>query len=233
MTIDRAHHGRRYGIAQYRYPLSYVLAGMTLDLRSAAGDAMRWDFTGPDRVTLTRGEHSEVSVYECLPVAEDIYLVSFEIAPLFAVVDLVRGRVLEVDVAADAETAYAIEGALDPGAAPIEATDDMTGTSVSWILGDGRDLRFDYVSANESRQSWSPRHDRVHDLPARYYTLAEGLYVVVARTAAPPGIDLPQGLNRLVMVQDFRKVVLGGVAVSAVFNERVLFSGYGTFRDAS
>ncbi|MDQ1205355.1 MoaF N-terminal domain-containing protein [Microbacterium sp. SORGH_AS_0862] len=233
MALDRARHGRRHGIAQYRYPLSYVLAGMTLDLRSPEGDSIRCHFTGVDRVTLTRGAHSEVSVYECLPVAEDIYLVSFEIAALFAIVDLARGRALVVDVAADTEIAFTIEGAIDGDGAPIAATDEMTGTSVSWVLGDGRELRFEYLSESESRQSWSPRHDRVHTLPTRYYTFADGVYVVVAKTAAPPGIDLPQGLNRLVMVQDFRKVVVGGVALSAVFNERVLFSGYGAFRDAS
>lgn len=232
-TTDRAVHGTRYGIAQYRYPLSFVLAGKTLSLTGADASTARMEFTDRERMTFTRDGQAEVSVYQCLPVAEDVYLVSFEVAARFAVIDLARGRVLLIEVDADTETAYAIDGHAAPDQLGIALTDEMTGTAVRWTLGDGRHLSFEYLSDHESRQSWSPRPDRVHTLPTRYYSLGEGLFVVIAKTAAPPGIDLPQGLNRLVMVQDFAKVVLGGAALSVVFNERVLFSGYGTFLDPS
>ena len=228
--MSLARSGRRYGIGQYRYPRSFQLAGDRFTVVSADGSSGVLEFLDRERLTwAVDGAEAELSYYECIPVAEDVYFVSFEIAPRFAVVDLARGQLFLVDVATDEAVVFAIDGLRSADEIDAGVTDEMTGTSVTWTFGDARYLKIEHLSAAQSRQSWSPRDDRLHVRPTTALRIADGLYLVLAHTAAPPGIDLPQGLNRLVMVQDFERVVTVGAATSVVFNERILFSGYGAF----
>ncbi|MEV6349728.1 MoaF N-terminal domain-containing protein [Actinoplanes sp. NPDC051851] len=220
MTL--ANTGEQHGIGQYRFPRSYFLTGKSYGLTAADGARIRLEFLDRERVRID----GELSFFDCVPAAEDVYFVSLLVAARFIVLDLKRGHAVVVD---DTLAFFAIDGLRDAGDIAAGLTDEMTGTSVRWHLGAERYLDQQYVSDKESRLAWSPRPDKARSCRTAFAALGDGLFLIEADNHAVPGLDVPQGLARLVMVQDFHRVLVTGCAYSSVFNDRILFSGYGEF----
>jgi len=231
--MSLATRGLRHGIGQYRYPHSYQLEGSVFTLTVEGGARVELAFLDRSRMTRTDADGgAELSVYECLPVAADVYFVSFEVGNRFAVLDLAAGRAVLIDADAGSHLIGMIEGFGGAAAGETPADDaDMSGTTVAWVLGDGKEVRQRFLAPGTVQQSWSPRHDRAHDCAAIEIPLGRGLYVVDVRGFAGPRLDVPQGLGRLILVQDYERMTAVGAVLSTVFNERVLLSGYGRFLD--
>jgi hypothetical protein len=230
--MNRTANGLHHGFAQYRYPRSFQLAGAGYAATTADGHRTTLEVLDHERLTIAVDDGpTTLSYYEAFHVATDVHLVSLAVADRVLVLDTARGHLVDVDLAVGTQRVSALDGVRSPDDVDVVATDEMVGTDVRWTVGDGASFTQEYCSGSTDRISFAPRDDRVKDCAAVHLRLADGLYLVVVHAFVPPGVCLPQALGELVMVQDFEHMVLTGVALSSVFNERLVFSGYGAFRD--
>lgn len=219
--------GLKYGIGQYRYPHSFQLTGAAVSGRTEEGRSVRLEFLDRTRLVIDRGDGEPVvSVYECLPVARGVFFVSLEIGALFAVIDLEAGQLVLIDVDAETHLTASLDGS---ATVPVRVSDEMAGTAVAWVVGDGKEVRQRFRPDGRVHQGWSPRFDRSHECEVTAFDLGRGLFVVDVAGFAGPGLHVPQGLGRLVMVQDYARMTAVGAVVATTFNDRVLLGAYGRF----
>ena len=212
--------GSRYGLSQYRWPLDFELAGRTLTLR-AGERTHRLAFQDREFVDCD----GVLSRYEALKPGSDSHFVVFGETLAYAVLDLGGGTALLKPDGAEDFAFCRIDGV--GGNAPLPAeTQEMTGTQVRWCFGCGRFVEHTYLDGGRCRCVWSPRTDRERDWPARYVKLAEGRYLVEVNGTSPFRTDMPQSYSRLVLVQDYDRLLTVGCVYSPVLNDFQMLSGY-------
>ena len=218
--MDLTNDGSRYGLTQYRWPLDYELAGRTLTLR---GGERTYRLAFQDREFVDFD--GVLSRYEALKPEADAHFVVFGETLAYAVLDLARGTaLLKPDGTGD--FAFCRIDGFDCGAPLPAATEEMAGTYVRWNFGCGRFVEHAYLDGGRCRCVWSPRTDREREWPARCVKLAEGRYLTEVDGTSPFRTDMPQSYSRLVLVQDYDRLLTVGCVYSPVLNDFLMLSGY-------
>ena len=220
--MNKTNDGSRYGLTQYRWPLDYELAGRTFALSSGRGTIhlafQDREFADCDGV---------LSQYQALKLDADTHFAVFGETLAVAVLDLKNGTAALRPDGADAWRFCRIEGLGPDGAAALPArTGEMTGTHVKWCFGAGRYVEHKYQSDSECRCVWSPRTDRPRTWPAEYIKLGEGKYLVEINGTSPFRTDMPQSFSRMILAQDYDRLLTVGCVYSPVLNEFRMVSGY-------
>ena len=220
--MNKTNDGSRYGLTQYRWPLDYELAGRSFTLSSARGSfslAFRdREFVDCDGV---------LSQYQALKLDADTHFAVFGETLAVAVLDLKN------DVAAlrpDGRDVWRFCRIEDPDRGSTASlpvlTDEMTGTHVRWNFGAGRYVEQRCQSSSECRCVWSPRTDRPRTLPAAYIRLGENKYLTEVDGTSPFRTDMPQSFSKLILAQDYDRLLTVGCVYSPVLNEFRMISGY-------
>ena len=102
----------------------------------------------------------------------------------------------------------------------------MTGTHVRWYFGNDRYIEQEYTESGKCRCVWSPRAERARTRSAVCVKIAEGKYLAEINGASPFRTDMPQGFSKLILLQDYEKLLAVGCIYSPVLNEFRLISGY-------
>ena len=249
--MNLSNNGSRYGMTQYCSPRDFELAGRTLTLTGdGAACCSEKDQACCSTVTLTfhdekfltckAGDEELYSAYEALKIDEQAHLVFYGTEDLrAAVIDFANGAAavscgepgswcfLKIsgpeDAAASAGTSAgnAAEPAL-PG-----FTEDMTGTHIRWIPGFEHWLDLRFTAPDACEICFSPRIDRPREAAAACIHIRGGLYLTEVNRTSPMWSDMPQGYARIILLQDYTRLLFVGGIYSPVLNDLKLISGYG------
>ena len=222
--MNMTNDGKGYGLTQYRWPLDYELAGRTLTLR--AGERA-YQLAFQDKEFVDCG--GVLSQYQALKLDGDTHFAVFGETLAAAVLDLARGTAaLKPDGAAD-WVFCRIDGFDEgDGTAPLPAlTGEMAGTHGKWVFGCERFIELEYLPEGRCRCVWSPRTDRARTWPAQCVKLGEGRYLAEIDGTSPFRTDMPQGFSKLILVQDYDRLLAVGCIYSPTLNEFQMISGYG------
>lgn len=228
--MNMANNGIKYGVSQYRFPLSYQFRGQKINLTDSVGTKYVLNFIDKENITFTNGNSApELSTYECLKADDETYFVSFGLILRIAVIDLANGTAVLMGEK-ETDNIFCKITDFPYGAKSIPGyTDEMTGTAVRWVLGCNRYVNQIYCSGSACRCAWSPRDDKYRDAPTTFIKIKNGVYLCDVWANPPIGVDMPQGFGRLIMLQDFEHMMLVGCAFAPYFKERFLISAYGSF----
>lgn len=220
--MNKTNDGSRYGLTQYRWPLDFELAGRSFTLSSDSGTytlAFRdRGFVDCDGV---------LSQYEALKLDGDTHLAAFGETLAAALLDLRSGTAVFKPDGAEAWVFCRIDGFGGDDGTPLPApTDEMCGTRVKWMFGCERFVEHEYLPDGRCRCVWSPRTDRGRTWPAQYVKLGEGKYLVEVDGTSPFRTDMPQSFSRLILAQDYDRLLTVGCVYSPVLNEFRMLSGY-------
>ena len=219
--MNLTNDGSRYGLTQYRWPLDFELAGKTLTLR-AGETAYCLDFKDKEFVDCG----GVLSQYQALKLGSEVHFAVFGATLAVAALDFEHGTAaLKPDGAAD-WVFCRIENCGD-GAAPLPAlTDEMTGTCVKWVFGCERWIEHKYLPDGRCRCVWSPRTDRARTWPATCVKLGEGRYLAEIDGTSPFRTDMPQGCSKLILAQDYDRLLAVGCVYSPTLNDFQMISAY-------
>ena len=143
-----------------------------------------------------------------------------------AALDLARGTAA-IRIGAEGPWDFCrVEGFGDGAAELPSYTDEMAGTHVRWCFGCERYMEHDYLPGGRCRSVWSPRADRVREVNAQYIRLSEGKYLVELDRTPPYRTDTPQGFSKVLLAQDWARLLTVGCIYSPTLNEFRLVSGY-------
>ncbi len=217
--MNKTNDGSRYGITQYRWPLDYELAGREFTLRSEKAEY---------RLRFQDREFTEcngvLSQYEALKIDDDTHIVFFGETISTAVLDLKNGTAAVGGD--DGKYDFCLVEGFAASAALPGYTDEMTGTHVRWYFGSGRYLEHEYTESGKCRCTWSPRTERPRTRDAVCVKISEGKYLTEINGTSPFRTDMPQGFSKLILLQDYDKLMTVGCIYSPVLNEFRLISGY-------
>ena len=220
--MNKTNDGSRYGLTQYRWPLDFELAGRTLTLRDSER-TFRLAFRDREFVDCD----GVLSQYEALKLDGDAHFAVFGETLAVAVLDLRGGTAALKPDGAEAWTFCRIEGCGgDDGASLPARTDEMAGTHVKWYFGCERYVEHEYLPEGRCRCIWSPRTDRPRTWPAQLVKLAEGKYLTEVDGTSPFRTDMPQSFSKLILAQDYDRLLTVGCIYSPVLNEFRMISGY-------
>ena len=220
--MNLTNDGSRYGLTQYRWPLDYELAGSSFTLSAGRGTIhlafQDREFVDCDGV---------LSQYQALKLDADTHFAVFGETLAVAVLDLRNGVAALRPDGRDGWRFCRIKGPDRGHTASLPAlTDEMTGTHVKWVFGAGRYVEHKYQSSSECRCVWSPRTDRPRTLPAAFIKLGDGKYLAEIDGTSPFRTDMPQSFSKLILAQDYDRLLTVGCIYSPVLNEFRMVSGY-------
>ena len=219
--MNMTNDGRDYGITQYRWPLDFELAGRALTLRS---EEKTYCLRFQDREFIDCD--GTLSQYEAIKLDADLHVVFFGETLAAAALDLARGTAA-IRIGAEGPWDFCrVEGFGDGAAELPSYTDEMAGTHVRWCFGCERYMEHDYLPGGRCRSVWSPRADRVREVNAQYIRLSEGKYLVELDRTPPYRTDTPQGFSKVLLAQDWARLLTVGCIYSPTLNEFRLVSGY-------
>lgn len=218
--MNKTHDGSNYGMTQYRWALDYELAGRAFVLR-AENAVYELAFQDKEFVDC----NGVLSQYEALKLDADLHVVFFGETVTAAVLDLARGTAV-ISAAEQGQYDFCRIDGFDTGAELPAYTDAMTGTHVRWFFGCERFMEHEYLADGKCRCVWSPRIDRPRLAPASYVRLSDSKYLVELNRCSPLHTDMPQGFSKIILLQDWQRLLTVGCIYSPVLNEFRLVSGY-------
>ena len=218
--MNKTHDGSNYGMTQYRWALDFELAGRAFVLR--AENAV-YELAFQDKEFIEC--NGVLSQYEALKLDADLHVVFFGETVTAAVLDLARGTAV-ISAAEPGKYDFCRIDGIDTTVELPAYTDEMTGTHVRWYFGCERFMEHEYLADGKCRCVWSPRTDRPRLAPASYVRLSDSKYLVELNRCSPLHTDMPQGFSRIILVQDWQRLLTVGCIYSPVLNEFRLVSGY-------
>ncbi|MBQ4040643.1 MAG: MoaF N-terminal domain-containing protein [Oscillospiraceae bacterium] len=221
--MNRTHDGKNYGISQYARPKSFELAGKTLRFEDAAGNKFEFEFLDKHTLNFTADEKAELSQYEAVKLTADVFFVSFGIKFKAAVIDVSAGLAAVSGAAGE----YIFLRKENSAAEFYDYTDNMIGTYVRWVFGCDRFLLNEYLEDGKCSCVWSPRTERKRIIKASYIHIKDGIYLVELNGTSPFYTDIPQGMSRMVLLQNYDQMTFVGCLNSPVTNESITVGGYG------
>ena len=222
--MNLCNDGKTYGIEQYCFPFSYELAGREFILNNEKGSrrlAFRDREFGEDET----GGQTVLSQYRALKLTDSIILVICGERLTAVVLDLEAGTAAVSEEAEGEYGFYTLQGYAAAGTMP-GYTADMAGTRVQWTLGCGRYLELDYLEDGKCGCIWSPRRDRRRELSASCIQISPSVYLAEINGTSPFRTDFPQGYSRMILLQDFDRLLMTGCLYSPALNDPRMISGY-------
>ena len=236
--MNLSNNGSRYGMTQYCSPRDFELAGRTLTLTGDGQEccaAVTLTFHDEKFLTCKAGDEELYSTYEALKIDEHAHLVFFGTEDLrTAVIDFANGAAavscgepgswcfLKIEGVPAADTAGNAAEPSFPG-----FTEDMTDTHIRWIPGFERWLDLRFTAPDACEICFSPRIDRPRSASASCIHIRGGLYLTEVNRTSPMWSDMPQGYARIILLQDYTRLLFVGGIYSPVLNDLKLISGYG------
>lgn len=218
--MNKTHDGKKYGMTQYRWPLDFELAGRTFVLRS---ENAVYELAFQDKEFVEC--NGALSQYEALKLDADLHAVFFGETITAAVLDLERGTAV-ISAAEQGKYDFCRIDGFDTESELPAYTDEMTGTHVRWFFGCERFMEHEYLADGKAVCAWSPRTDRPRVSPATCIKLTDGKYLVELNRCSPLHTDMPQGFSKIILLQDWQRLLTVGCIYSPVLNEFRLVSGY-------
>ena len=215
-----ANTAEQYGIGQYRYPHNYELVDREI-VAVADGKEYSLDFKCKVNV-LFNGKLVE---YECIKCAPELYFVRFGFD--VAVIDLKNSAVTLI-----VEGEYimgTIKGA-EKAEAHAWAGDEMVGTKVRWVLGCGRYVNQEFVSADKINASWAPRDEKVAENPYKAVKIDGPYYLVDMKSDILKNVCAPFFTDHVIMLQDYDRCMAFGCVFGKGFDP-IMITGYAKFLD--
>ena len=210
-----ANNGDELGIAQYRFPHNYELIGKEFKV---AGNT----------ITIKCRFFAEVNgaecKYECEKLEKDMYFVQLGLD--CAVLDLEKGQaalVLGGEVIVGAIEGIGTE-------APAFAGDEMVETDVLWIMGCGRYIEQEFISADTVRTAWAPRDEKKADNSYKAVKFRNSFYFVVAESGDLKNVCAPFFTRRVALLEDYERCMAVGSVMGEGFDP-IVVSAYANFRD--
>ena len=219
--MNKTNDGSRYGLTQYRWPLDFELAGKSFALATDAGE-LRLRFQDKEFVDCG----GVLSQYQALKLDGDTHFAVFGETLAAAVLDLRAGVAAYLPDGAAAWTFCRIRGFGQEDAPLPGLTDEMAGTHVKWVFGCDRWVEHEYLPEGQCRCVWSPRTDRERVWPAVCMKLGGSRYLTEVNGTSPFRTDMPQSFSRLILAQDYDRLLTVGCIYSPVLNEFRMVSGY-------
>ncbi|MBQ1400045.1 MAG: hypothetical protein IIY83_05935 [Lachnospiraceae bacterium] len=225
--MNKTNNGSRYGMTQYCSPRDLEFAGKTLTL-TGEGGPVTLTFHDEKFLTCAAGGEELYSSYEALKAADGAHLVFFGTKDLkVAVIDEVNASAALSLGEPGSYIFLKIEGAAAAGAETPGFTDEMTDTHIRWIPAFEKYLELRFTAPDACEISFSPRKDRPRAAQAACIRIREGLYLTEVNRTSPMWSDMPQGYSRIVLLQDYKRLLFAGGIYSPVLNDLKLLSGYG------
>lgn len=213
-----ANNAEKYGIGQYRYPLNYELVGKEI-CAAAGGKEYTLDFKCKVNV-LFNGSLVE---YECIKCAPGLYFVRFGFD--VAVIDMNNSAVTLI---VEGEYALASMKGAEGAKAHTPAGDEMVGTNVRWVLGCGRYVNQEFVSADKIKASWAPRDEKVAENSYKAVKIGGPYYLVDMKTDVLKNVCAPFFTDHVIMVQDYDRCMAFGCVFGKGFDP-IMITAYAKF----
>lgn len=208
----------KHGIGQYCFARNFELAGSGYVISDGSAE-YKCVFINRETMTLNDAEH----YYECLKLVNSTYFVRFGTDVL--VLDLEQQMATLI---LNGKTVCGVpfsSGFRPEGKRHTDAGSDMVGTSVSWVLGCGCFVNHDYFTEDKVLVGWSPKSEETEVMPCRAVKIKGAVYLVVVEGGVPDGVCAPAGTSRVIMLQDYDRMIFVGCVTGAGFDP-VMISGY-------
>ena len=223
------------GIRTYCFPDNYELAGKEFTV--VCGDrefALSWP--APRHCTFN-GTTCDTFV---IKPEDDIYIA--RLGAVCAVLDLSNGQaalVIGDDVLPGVIKGVGTE-------APAFAAEEMVETNVDWVMGVGRWLNQNFISAEKLASCWSPNAgeaqgsgykpvdptSKVQENPYKAVKFRDSFYLVVQEHKDCKEVCAPFATRKVVLLEDFERCMASGAVMGKGFDP-IMVTGYARFAGQS
>lgn len=213
--MNKTNDGGKYGFTQYRFPHNYDLDGCMFTLFSSE-DSLNIEFISKTIVSINGTKYT----YENMKIEKDIYFVLA--GNLVFVLDNAEKNALLIkgnEYIFYSETKEKNTWSL---------TDNMAGTGVKWVFGFNRYVNHIYYN-DKCKVQWVGVGNEFEEYASKFIYLRDGFYLVDITAPIPEKNGLPKESYRIIMLQDYERVVFTGCVFGR--EETAAVSGYGKFPD--